>query len=186
MFIPTDLYTKLPFDINVNVVIGFVCIALSIYLFLTLIVWIFHKIVCAFKTKTNEKTNKEYQEHMAVEEEEHMKRQLWAKVNNFSPEDKKLLREFLESNNIPIERSGNEYRMGGESLLDSAWVISTEKEPERTEHTYYGNINNIPKNAIPILHMMTVPSIKVYKIKDEIFEILKYFYDKTGKICDFE
>ena len=43
IFVPTEIYEKLPFDSKINVIIGFVAIALCVFLFLYFFVWIISK-----------------------------------------------------------------------------------------------------------------------------------------------
>lgn len=53
-------------------------------------------------------------------------------VNNLSPEDRELLREFYRTNNKPIERSSEQYFMG-KTLLGSHMIESTVLKEDKQE-----------------------------------------------------
>ena len=125
---------------------------------------------------SEKKSDKEYQE----QKEKEVVEQLWSDVDSLSPGDRTLLHKFIETNNEPIENESNMWFSPG-SLLVSEWVVSTfvpyHFENEESEIT--------KEHGIPLTHFMNQGK-KKYKLKDDIFKLLKYSMEKYGKISNFE
>ena len=108
---------------------------------------------------------------------------LWSDVDKFRPDDRALLKEFLENDNTPIKRSSGS-RYFGNSLLTSEWVVSTEEYGEEEPVIIS---KHLKEKAMPLFPMGTGRAIIVkYKLRDDIFSILKYSKEKYGKISHFE
>ncbi len=105
-------------------------------------------------------------------------------MDSFGPDDRKLLKEFLDSNNTPIERSSGT-RYFGKSLLTSNWVVSTEEYGEEEQTVILSD--HLKGKAIPVGSLgIGKPLVVKYKLRDEIFTALKYSKEKYGKISHFE
>ena len=109
---------------------------------------------------------------------------LWTAVDKFNPDDRNLLKEFLDNDNAPIERSSG-YRYFGNSLLASEWVVSTEEYGKEEPPIVLSE--QLKGKAIPLCSMEPVRTIVVkYKLRDDVFSFLKYSKEKYGKISHFE
>lgn len=178
LILPSDFWMierigKVPFALLIAGV-AFLIIQLLIFSFRKICGWISNKSAEEYKFQNDVKLEKE-----ALEK-------LWSNVDAFNQDDRKVLHEFLESQNAPIERSSgiHYYR---NSLFNSDWLVSTEEYRE-TEPVSF----NIPehkailvfKNSFDTGGTRTV--IKKYKLREDIYNVLKYSMDKYGKISHFE
>ncbi len=152
--------------------VGILAFALC-FLLVELIIFVAKKV---FKKASERKSDKKYQKQKEKETIE----QLWSDVDSLSPGDRALLHKFLETNNEPIENESNVWFSPG-SLLASDWVVSTivpyHFENEETEIT--------KEHGIPITHFINQGTAK-YKLKDDLFQLLKYSMEKYGKTSNFE
>lgn len=89
-------------------------------------------------------------------------RNLWESVDALSPQDRKLLLRFVKNGNKPYA-DGFHHFYGYDSLLESDWVVSTVME-ESTTHV----------------------KKRQYKLREDIYQYLKYSLEKTGRISNFE
>ena len=89
-------------------------------------------------------------------------RNLWESVDALSSQDRKLLLRFVKNGNKPYT-DGFHHFYGYDSLLESDWVVSTVIE-EATTHV----------------------KKRQYKLREDIYQYLKYSLEKTGKISNFE
>ena len=126
------------------------------FLVITLIVKLYHSIQERRYYRSLRKSNKENEQKIA----ERNIRLLWDCVDSFSVEDRKLLEQFLATDNSPVERGGY-YHCSYESLLGSDWVKSRQ-------------ING--KNGF----------CTQYILDDQIFQCLKYSKEKYGRIGNFK
>jgi len=131
--------------------------------------------------KIKEQKNTDELNRMALEK---MAKDFRRTVNKFSPDDRNLLREFYKTNNKPIERSTEQYFMGN-TLLGSQMVESTVLKEDRKELIKV-NRNRGKTNFIPIDNYETIYGTKAYWLKEEVFEILKYSMDTTGKVSEID
>ena len=152
--------------------VGILAFALC-FLMVELIILVTKRIIKKASEKKSEKKYQEQKEKETIEE-------LWSNVDDLSPGDRALLHKFIETNNEPIENESSMWFSPG-SLLVSNWVVSTfvpyHFENEETEIT--------KENGIPVSHFMNQGK-KKYKLKDDIFKLLKYSMEKYGKISNFE
>ena len=174
----------IPWDYWIIVKIGkflfFILAAGVVFLVVKFMVFCWQKIM-SFK---NGNDLKQYYNQNAIKSEKKNIEELWTAVDNFNPDDRKLLQEFLESSNAPITRSsGNRYF--GNSLLASNWVVSTEEYGEEEQPIILSE--KLKGKAIPIGAMGAGRAIVVkYKLHDDIYSALKYSKEKYGKISHFE
>lgn len=169
---------------KIGVILFFILAACIIFLAVKLVVFCYQKI-CAHKSG-NER--KKYYNQTAAKYEKKEMEELWTAVDKFGPDDRKLLKEFMDSDNTPIIRSSGA-RYFGNSLLASNWVVSTEEYDE--EHAEEDQPIVLSSNrkglAIPI-HSEFVgrPLVTKFKLQDDIYAALKYSKEKYGKISHFE
>lgn len=126
------------------------------FLIITLIVKIYYVIQKRQYYKFLRKNNEEYDQKKA----ERNIRLLWDRVDSFGIEDRKLLEQFLSTDNSPIERGGYFY-CSYDSLLGSDWVKSRQ-------------VNG--KNGF----------CTQYILDYQIFQCLKYSKEKYGRIGNFK
>lgn len=118
----------------------------------------------------------------AIREKEQVEK-LWEDVDRMTPEDRALLLQFIKSNNAPYAENRSVYRCGN-SLLTSEWVISADVYTGR-ELPCLGPsgkpVENLPKELQTYKETVTQ-----YKLRDDVFNFLKYSYEKYGRISHFE
>ncbi len=111
---------------------------------------------------------------------------LWSQVDALRPDERKVLKEFIDSGNLPIEKSSGTHYFGN-SIFNSNWLISTEAYgEEKQEIIFSDNVNEkmIPKDSNIFIGGRTI--IKKYKLNDDIYQALKYSMDNYGRISHFE
>ncbi len=178
LVLPTDFWMitkigKVPFALLV---------AGIVFLLIQFIIYCCNKIA---KWLSNRKSSKYYGQN-AIEDERKTLDELWSAIDAFNPDDKKTIKEFLQSNNAPIEKSSGA-RYFGNSLFNSNWVVSTEEYGE--EKTVIHIPKELKGKAIPVNPSIFDGGREIivkYKLRDEIFNALKYSMDKYGKISHFE
>lgn len=179
LFLPSDYWmiTK------IGKVLFFILAVCLIFLAIEFMAFCYHKL-CAHKN-SNEK--EKYYNQSAARNEKQQMEELWTAVDKFAPDDRKLLKEFLENENTPIVRSSGS-RYFGNSLLASDWVVSTEEYDDHAEEEPPIILpSHLKGKAIPICSdFVGRPLVVKYKLCDEIFAALKYSKEKYGKISHFE
>ena len=124
----------------------------------------------AYNQKETEKRNKEILE------------QMWTRVDGLTQSDYDYLIQFIKSNNAPILVKGTHF---GDCLFTSNLVnLTTQKESVKNEFMPT-NIKNEKEDVIPKTHAFYSIPDKQYKLKDDIYRMLKYSYDTYGKISHF-
>lgn len=176
IFIPSDYWMI----VKVGKFLFFALVAGIVFLAVNFLVFCWHKVV-SYK---NDNYLKQYYNQNATKSAKENIEELWTAVDKFNPDDRNLLRDFLESDNAPITRSsGNRYF--GNSLLASDWVVSTEEYGEEEQPIILSE--KLKGKAVPTGAIGPGRAIVVkYKLNDDIFSILKYSKEKYGKISHFE
>ena len=126
------------------------------FLCIEFVIWLIQKIQYHNYSKTVEQQSKQLQARELQEDLE----LLWTEVDSFSLSDYKLLLQFVKTENKPYFSSGVFY---GNCLLNSEWVHKTVSKPEKS---VLGNYQ--------------------YILRNDIYRLLKYSYQKYGKISHFE
>ena len=177
LILPTDFWMierigKVPFALLVAG-IAFLIIQLLIFFFRKIRGWISNKSAEEYRFQNDVKLEKEVLE------------KLWSSVDAFNQDDRKVLHEFLESQNAPIERSSGIHYCGN-SLFNSDWLVSTEeyRETEPVSFNPPKKKGAVTLNVFDTYSTRTV--IKKYKLREDIYNVLRYSMDKYGKISHFE
>lgn len=91
---------------------------------------------------------------------------IWERVNRFSPEERKLLLQFIKNRNEPYIEKGEMLPVYSDyDLLGSNYVCMIESNGyDGNEKTY----------------------CKKYVLNEAIYELLKYSYEQYGRICHFK
>lgn len=178
----------LPTDFWIITKIGkpllFILVAGIAFLFIMLILNLVKKISEINSDKSQKK--RRYQKDM--EKEREFLEKLWSQVDAISPDDRQLLKEFIASGNAPIEKSSGT-RYFGNSIFNSNWLVSTEDYGEDEQEVILSeNVKEklIPKNSNIFSSLGGRTIIKKYKLRNEIYQALKYSMDNYGKISHFE
>lgn len=101
---------------------------------------------------------------------------LWEDVDSLSEDDRADLKEFLRTGNKPIPK--NKRCVNSYSLFYSEWVDVQEKRTTvNTKVTIYSTGK---EEVIPTIYT------HVYKLKENIYQLLKYSQEHYGKISNFE
>lgn len=176
VFIPSDYWII----VKIGKFLFFILVAGIAFLVVKFLTFCWQKIM----SLKNGNDLKQYYNQNAIKSEKKNIEELWTAVDKFAPDDRKLLQEFLESDNAPITRSSGT-RYFGHSLLASNWVVSTEEYGEEEQPIILSE--KLKGKAIPIGAMSPGRAIVVkYKLNDDIYSILKYSKEKYGKISHFE
>lgn len=179
LFLPADYWMI----VKIGLILFIILVYCIIFLAVKFLVVCYQKLCAHIYANKREKY---YNQSTAKDEKETMEK-LWTEVDSLSPDDRKLLKEFLDSGNIPITKFSSSRYSGYSvnSLLGSNWVVSTEEYGDE-EHTVA--LSGRPNGkAIPVAGVSVGRSIVTkYKLHDEIFEALKYSKEKFGKISHFE
>lgn len=126
------------------------------FLVITFIVKMYHVIQGWIYYKSLRKRNEANDQKIAESDI----RLLWDRIDSFSIEDRKLLEQFLATDNYPIERGGCAvYRP--DCLLGSDWVKRRSRNGQDGFCTQF-------------------------ILDDQIFQILKYSKEKYGRIGNFK
>ncbi|MBQ3529933.1 MAG: hypothetical protein IJA47_05525 [Oscillospiraceae bacterium] len=183
LILPADFWMierigKVPFALLVAGIV-FLIIQLLIFLFRKIHGWLSNKSAAEYRFRNDVKLEKEVLE------------KIWSEVDALSPDDRKVLKGFVASNNAPIEKSSGS-RYFGNSLFNSNWVVSTEEyvEEEKTAVPVHLDLPKKQKGQVMTVNIMdmydTRTIIVKYKLRDDIYNLLKYSMENYGKISHFE
>ena len=164
----------IPADFWVIVKIGKMAFGALVFCIAFLII---HGISYLFKfiqAKKRKKENELYLKQAKEQEELRKMEEIWHMVDAMSPEERQLIKQFIESNNEPYVEDGMAFRFTPH-LLNSNWVVST----------------TVPQNLDQDMHydsevMIYSGLARQYKLKEDVFKMLKYSYEKFDKISHFE
>ena len=142
------------------------------------------KYLVAYLKHVHNKNLANKQQYQELESERLEK--LWDFVDSLSPLDRSYLLKFIKNGNEPIEVIKSSFDIG--LLSNNSVIVSTEKNIE------LGNNKNIAldeEDAMKFhLHYNNIfndsQSFKLFKLRDNFYELLKYSYDKYGKISHFD
>ena len=163
-----------PSDFWMIIKIGKIAFAIVVFCIAFLII---HGISYLFKfiqAKKRKKENELYLKQVQEQEELRTLEKTWCEIDAMSQEERRLIKQFIETNNKPYIEEGMVFRFTNH-LLNSDWVVST----------------TLPQNVDQDMHhdsdvMIYSGVARQYKLKEDVFKILKYSYEKYGKISHFE
>lgn len=104
-------------------------------------------------------------------------------IDEMSVADKGLLYNFLETDNEPIIRIGNTF-YASDSLLSSNWVHSSAHIVEFDSDAESQPVDNL--NRVNSILIAPNNSKKKYRLKNDIFMMLKYIYQEKKKLSHFD
>lgn len=124
-----------------------------------LVVVLFCYVFSQIKKKTNDASERRYIEEQNQKQNEMDIRELWVMMDQFHPEEREVIRELIASGNQPIPRTAyySSDSIYNSGLMDSATTLD--------EQNHYS---------------------RVYKLKEEYYQFLKYSMDKYHKISNFD
>lgn len=113
-------------------------------------------------------------------------RSLWDYVDSLELQDRHYLSEFLKTDNQPIEVMGEAFGFG--LLANRKIVACTDKKqkcaPALNRKVEFEGHLVFPPPDVP--YMSYPAPTKLYRLKDDFFELLKHSYEKYGKISHFD
>ena len=112
------------------------------------------------KNNIYEASDRRYREEHEQIQIEKIIKEFWKRIDRYSPEERKMIRDLVESGNQPI--STNAYFYSPESLSESFLMVSTTVRDEQNQY------------------------FRVYKLREEYYQILKCSVEKYNKISNFE
>ena len=133
------------------------------------------------KKLSDELSKKEVQEH-----EEEVLEELWDYVDSLSPQDKHYLVEFLKNGNQPIEVMGEHFGIG---LLNNNNIVACMEKQQKCAPAPSRKIEFDGHLVFPqtdISYMAYSSPTKLYRLKDNFFELLNYSYEKYKRISHFD
>lgn len=131
------------------------------------------KVICTFVSKTSSIA---YEIKHADRKTQEMFQKLWNDVDLLSERDREYVMQFINNENTPISCTEYNHEYGG--LFHSNWVDKTEK---RTKNQIELIDYKTGKKSIGIKY-----DTHIFKLKDEIYNMLKVSYEKNGRIGNFK
>lgn len=154
----------------------FFCFA---FIIIEFILWIVKTIREKIDKNRENTRKKEYQESEMKEILENV----WTLVDRMMPQDREMLMEFLKNNNSPICVKGE---LSSNCLLTSSYVVSTVvPNDEKVTLNDPSGILDKKEGKIFIPKMSFGIQKRHYILRDDFYKILKYSYEKYGRISHF-
>ena len=100
---------------------------------------------------------------------------MWGKIDNMDPEDRKFLMEAINSGNKPYVMPQHSYRLS--PIFSDPWVVSSTVHSSLMEGVE--TMNQIDSESI------LNNCVKLYKLREDVYEDLKYSKEKYGRISNF-
>lgn len=138
------------------------------------------------------KLERQQKDLIKKQEEIHKKKELeklWHYVDELNSSDKQYLLEFIRNSNAAIKVDNYSLNLCPSALLnDINVIISTEEQNIIVDHIKRNNLSeNIMVFAPPDEPMIgNSIQFRQYKLKDDFYNLLKYSYEKYGKISHFD
>ena len=139
------------------------------------------------KNKAAEKNKKrlsdELRKREADENETEAIEWLWDYVDSLGLQDRYYLSEFLKTDNQPIEVMGEAFGFG---LLANRNIVACTDKKRKCAPTPNRKVEFEVHLAPDAPYISYSAPTKLYRLKDDFFKLLKYSYDKYGKISHFD
>lgn len=175
IFVPSEIYEKLPFDSKINVIVGFVAIAILVFLVLYFITW------CIGKKFRNAKWNSEYRRLKHEESEENVEE--WRTFFDKIPDDEYSIIMFfmVTENKRPYKTWG--HRMSY-SYSDSIFGYGMEEQlfyktksfEESPPYTVHFANEKKPRT------ITNTGEATVYTLKDNVYRTFKEIIRLKGSL----
>ena len=136
--------------------------------------------------KNKRRLSDERKKREAEKDEAEAIAQLWDYVDSLTPQDRNFLIEFIKTGNQPIEVIGEAF---GNRLLANRNIVACMERKKKNASTLSQKIEFEGRLVFPpqdIAYMERSSPTKLYRLKDDYFELLKYSYEKYGKISHFD
>lgn len=174
-----SVYSITPSDNTTLVSVGSTLFLLLIFCIAFVIVELMIFLFGRFKTMRSEASNKRENEvYVGRSARENLER-LWTYVDTLSPSERKLLGEFVESDNKPYVENGDVYH-AHDTLLNSNVIHKRRMHKNSNESTEYVTDNKI-RNLFEGNNVYTE-----YVLEENFYRLLKYSKENYGKISHFE
>lgn len=138
---------------------------------------------CLHEKSVRRKNNKDINalsNYMAEQRAEEKVKELWNEVDNLAPADRNMVKHFVLTGNKPIKIENRIYPYG--SFLNSRWTVSTEIDENSNDESF----ENASIQVIGGHEFFPAGRTKLYKLNDDVYQLLKYSWDKYGKISNFD
>ena len=161
--------------------------SLSIYIAMVfcivfLVVLVIESAVKIIKRHCDQKKEKQALDIQQEEKRNKQIRSLWAYVDKLTPDDKRALFMFIHTNNEPIESSA-EY--AGNSIFNDRNVMHVTIKEIRKE-PFQSPTSAFLENHIFIAREPIEVPVKMYKLADGFFALLKSSYEQYNQISNFK
>lgn len=174
VFVPAELFDKLPFDSKINVIVGFVAIAIVVFLVLYFVTW------CVGKRSSRKKLNRKHQEIIAEEAEETVE-QWRCFFDKIPDEEYSIIMFFMATENKrPYKTWG--YRCGRPDIsifsysMEEQLFYKTTAYEESPEYMVHFANESEPRM------MKHKGEATVYTLKDGIYKTLKEIIRVKGSL----
>lgn len=160
----------------------FILVAGSVFLVVQLLSAIWKKVHSAIDANRESKIAKEQEQAEAMRRAEDW----WYQVDRLNPEEKELVRVFLNNNNTPLESEYAPYFNG--ALSTYGWILTTqdycsdEQQQKKAAENVHGNpILNEMEELYPTRYIITK-----YKLREDVYQSLSALNALFGKISHFD
>lgn len=174
VFVPAELFDKLPFDSKINVIVGFVAIAIVLFLVLYFVTW------CVGDRSSRKKLKKKYQE--IIEEEAKETVEQWrCFFDKISDEEYSIIMYFMVTENKRPYKTW-EYRCGGPEVSIFSYAMEDKLFYKTTAYEespqYLVRFANESEPRM-VSHM---GEATVYTLKDSVYRTLKEVIRVKGSL----
>lgn len=174
VFVPAELFDKLPFDSKINVIVGFVAIAIVVFLVLYFVTW------CIGKRSSRKKLNKQYREIVEEEAEENIE-QWRCFFDKIPDEEYSIIMYFMVTENKrPYKTWG--YRCGRPDISIFSFTMEDQlfyKTKAYEESPQY--LVRFANESEPRM-MTSKGEATIYTLKDNVYNTLKGIIKLKGSL----
>lgn len=158
----------------------------AIFCVVFIIVWTIQNVARGIRHKYIKHKNNIFQKNQMQEELQNQIKMLWSYVDKLNPSDKEVLFRFIHTHNEPVTSTKIYF---GNSIFNNEDIMNvTTKEIQTQPVEYHAHKSQFAKEHIcmPINRPPIETNIKMYKLKDDFFRLLKYSYEHYHQISNFK
>ena len=158
----------------------------AIFCVVFIIVWTIQNAAKGIWHKYIEHKNRIFQKNQMQAGFQNQIKMLWSYVDTLNPSDKEVLFRFIHTHNEPVTSTEMYF---GNSIFDNEDIMNvTIKEVQTQPVEYHAHKSQFTKEHIcmPIIRPPIETTVKMYKLKDDFFRLLKYSYEHYHQISNFK
>lgn len=158
----------------------------AIFCVVFIIVWTIQNVARGIWHKYIEHKNRIFQRNQMQAELQNQIKMLWSYVDKLNPSDKEVLFRFIHTHNEPVTSTKMYF---GNSIFNNEDIMNvTIKEIQTQPVEHHAHKSQFAKEHIcmPIIRPPIETNVKMYKLKDDFFRLLKYSYEHYHQISNFK